>query len=163
MRNHTCHLDHHQRSHSDTITIGPEGMIHWELQLNNSQLRNSFNSLLEKHHVLNSPNQPNPNPIQFVIDQGDLMKCKMKEKRPRSPEINVISFNEELSCSDRKGRPVETEEIQARSSEDRVSMSSRLMIEQGDLLTTQLQYKTTLKYIMRLERSTLVMKHFVKE
>ena len=29
----------------------------------------------------------------------------------------------------------------------RVSMLSRLMIEQGDLLLTQLQYKTTLKYI----------------
>ena len=27
-------------------------------------------------------NQPNQLQIQFVIDQGDLMKCKMKEKRP---------------------------------------------------------------------------------
>ena len=24
MRNHTCLFDHHQRSHYDTITIGPE-------------------------------------------------------------------------------------------------------------------------------------------
>ena len=38
-------------------------------QLNNSQLENSFNSLLEKHHVLSFPNQPNPNPIQSVIDR----------------------------------------------------------------------------------------------
>ena len=45
----------------------------------------------------------------------------------------------------------------------RVSMLSRLMIEQGDLLMTQLQYKTTLKYIMRPERSTSTMKYFVKE
>ena len=45
----------------------------------------------------------------------------------------------------------------------RVSMLSRLMIEPGDLLMTQLQHKTTLKYIMRPERSTLTMKHYVKE
>ena len=51
---------------------GPEGMINWVLQLNNSQSGNSFNSLLEKHHVLNSPNQPNPNPNQSVIDRGNL-------------------------------------------------------------------------------------------
>ena len=35
--------------------------------------------LLDKQ---NSSNQPNQLQIQFVIDQGDLMKCKMKEKRP---------------------------------------------------------------------------------
>ena len=29
MKNHTCLLDHHQRSHYDTITIGPEGMMNW--------------------------------------------------------------------------------------------------------------------------------------
>ena len=29
MRNHTCLLDHHQRSHYDTITIGPEWKFHW--------------------------------------------------------------------------------------------------------------------------------------
>ena len=37
-------------------------------------------------------------------------------------------------------------------------MLSILMIEQDDLLLTQLQYKTTLKYIMRPKRSTLTMK-----
>ena len=36
------------------------------------------------------------------------------------------------------------------------------MIEQGDLLLTQLQYKTTIKYIMKLTRSTLMEKYFVK-
>ena len=45
----------------------------------------------------------------------------------------------------------------------RVSMLSRLMMEQGDLLKTQLQYKTILKKFMRPERSTLTMRHFVKE
>ena len=70
MKDDTCLLDHHQRSHSDTITIGPEGMINWVLQLNNSQLGNSFNSLLEKFNVLNSPNQPNPNPNPICDRSG---------------------------------------------------------------------------------------------
>ena len=51
------------------LTIGPEGMINWVIQLNNSQLESSFNSLLEKHHVSNSPKPPNRNPIQSVIDR----------------------------------------------------------------------------------------------
>ena len=39
--------------------------MNWALQLNNSQSVNSFNSLLEKHLVLNlsKPTQPKPNPI----------------------------------------------------------------------------------------------------
>ena len=52
MRNHTCLLDHHQRSHYDTITIGPEGMINWVLQLNIDQSGNSLNSHLEKQFIL---------------------------------------------------------------------------------------------------------------
>ena len=58
MKGDICLLDHHQKSHWNTITIGLKGMINWVLELNNSQLRNSFNSLLEKHH-----NQSKPNPI----------------------------------------------------------------------------------------------------
>ena len=42
-------------------------------------------------------------------------------------------------------------------------MLSRLMIEQGDLLLTQFQYKTTLKFFMKLTRSKLMKKYFVKE
>ena len=52
-------------------------------------------------------NQPNQLQIQFVIDQCDLISCKMK-KTSRSQEINVNTFNEELSSSDRTGRLVET-------------------------------------------------------
>ena len=36
-------------------------------------------------------------------------------------------------------------------------------VDQGNLLNTTLQYKTTLKYIMRPKRSTLTMRQFVKE
>ena len=46
-----------------------------------------------------------------------------ERKTSRSEEISVIFFNEELSSSDRTGRPVETEEIQARSSEDSKSLN----------------------------------------
>ena len=45
----------------------------------------------------------------------------------------------------------------------RVSMLSRLMIDQGNLVKTQLQYKTTLKNSMRPKRSTITMRQFVKE
>ena len=41
----------------------------------------------------------------------------------RSQEINVNSFNEELSSSERTGRLVETEEIQPRSSDDSKSLN----------------------------------------
>ena len=67
--------------------------------------------------------------------QGDLMTCKMKETRP----------------------------VLKRSMSILLTKNSVLQIEQGDLLKTQLQYKTTLKYIMKPTRSTLMMKYFVKE
>ena len=86
MRNHTCLFDHRQRSHYDTITIGPEGKINWVLQLNNSQSVNTFDRLVEKFNTKSSPNQPNQNPNQFVIDRGNLIAQKMclllQEKRP---------------------------------------------------------------------------------
>ena len=56
MRNRTCLLDHHQRSHHDTITTGPEGMMNWVLQLNNSQSVNFFDSHVEKFNAQRSPN-----------------------------------------------------------------------------------------------------------
>ena len=86
MRNHTCLLDHHQRSHYDTITIGPEGMMNWALQLNNSQSVKLFDSHEEKFNTQRSPNQPNQNPNQSVFDRGNLRTQKMylllKVKRP---------------------------------------------------------------------------------
>ena len=41
-------------------------------ELGSTVEQNSFNSLLEKFNVLNSPNQPNQNPNQSVIDRGNL-------------------------------------------------------------------------------------------
>ena len=84
--NRACLVDHHQRSHYDTITIGPEGMMNWALQLNNSQSVKLFDSLVEKFNMQRSPNQPNQNPNQSVIDRGNLITQKMclqlKVKRP---------------------------------------------------------------------------------
>ena len=67
------------------------------------------------------PTQPTPNPIRDRSGRPD----DMQDERNTSfcQEINVNSFNEELSSSDRTGRPVETEAIQTRSSEDSKSLN----------------------------------------
>ena len=115
------------------------------------------------------PTQPIPNPIrdrsgQPGITQG-VMVVQDERKTSRSQEISVNSFNEEPSSSDRTGGDLlkqrKFKHVHLKTA--RVSMLSRLTIEQGDLLMTQLQYKTTLKKIMRPKRSTLTMRHFVKE
>ena len=49
-------LDHHQRSHYDTITIGPKGKFNWVLQLNNSHTVKLFDSHEEKFNMQRSPN-----------------------------------------------------------------------------------------------------------
>ena len=76
--------------------------MNWVLQLNNSQKVKLFNSLLEKHRVLNSPNQPNPNPIQSVIDLGNLRVQKICVKlETLSEDIRVEQAH------DGTGQPVE--------------------------------------------------------
>ena len=90
------------------------GMINWVPQLNNSQLENSFNSFLEKHPVLSSPNQPNQNPIQSVIDRGNLRTKNVffvaKGKSSRSQEIDDKRLHKTLGSSDRTGKPVKLSE-----------------------------------------------------
>ena len=57
-------LDHHQRSHWNTISIGLKEMINRVLQFNISQLEDSFNSHLEKTLQVGSPKPTHfPNPI----------------------------------------------------------------------------------------------------
>ena len=79
--------------------------MNWVLQLNNSQSVNSFNSLLEEFNVLNSPNQPNPNPNQSEIDRGNLRTQKMclllKVKRPVPTRSMKKRLHKELGSSDR--------------------------------------------------------------
>ena len=98
-------------------------MINRVLQLNISQLENSFNSLLEKHLVLNLPNQPNPNPIQSVIERGNPWRRNMvfvkKGKTSHSQEIVGKRLQEELGSSDRTGKPVKlSEDIHVKHAHD---------------------------------------------
>ena len=108
MRNHTCLLDHHQRSHYDTITIGPEGEFNWVLQLINSQKVRLFDSLEEKFNTQHSPNQPNQSQNQSVIDQGNLRTRKvcllLKVKRPVPMRSMKKGFHEKLFVSDGSGQ-----------------------------------------------------------
>ena len=65
--------------------------------------------------------QPTPNPI--CDRSGRLDDMQDERNTSFSQEINVNSINEELSSSDRTGRPVETEVIQTRSPEDSKSLN----------------------------------------
>ena len=85
-------------------------MINRVLQLNNNQLESSFNSLLEKHFVLNFPNQPNP-----ICDQrGNLRTQNVffveKGKTSRSQEIVGKRLHKELGSSERTVKPVKSED-----------------------------------------------------
>ena len=86
MRNHRCLLDHHQRYHYDTITIGPEGKFNWVLHLINSQKVKLFESHEEMFNTQRSHNWPNQSQNQSVIDQDKLRTRKVcllgKVKRP---------------------------------------------------------------------------------
>ena len=73
-------------------------MINRVLQLNISQLENSFNSHLEKHFKLVLPSQPN-----------SLNPLKIERVKPLTQEI-VGKSQGELSSSDRTGEPVKDEE-----------------------------------------------------
>ena len=89
-------------------------MINWVLQLNNSQLENSFNSLFgEAPRVkLSKPTQSKPNPIcgrsgtpedteRVFVEEG---------KTSHSQEIVCKRLREELGSSDRTGKPVKLSE-----------------------------------------------------
>ena len=71
----------------------------------------------------NSPNQTNPNPIQSVIDRGNLRTQKRvfvdKGKTSRSQEIDDKRLHKELGSSDRTGKPVKlSEDIRVKHAHD---------------------------------------------
>ena len=109
MRNHTCLLDHHQRSHYDTITIGPEGMFNWVLELNNSQSVKLSDGHVEKFYTQRSPNQPNQSPDPICDRSGRPDSTEdvfvVKGETSRSHEIDEKGFHGELCSSDRSGKP----------------------------------------------------------
>ena len=107
-----CLLDHHQRFHWNTITIGLKGMINWVQQLNNSQLENSFNSHLEKHFNLVLPSQPNSlNPLK--IEWSNLWPKRLLVSRKENLVLLIERGNlrkrkkRVLKSHDRTGQPVE--------------------------------------------------------
>ena len=67
------------------------------------------------------PTQPAPNPIRERSGRPD--NRQDGRNTYRSQEINVNSFCAEVSSSERTERPVETDVIQTRSSEDRKSLN----------------------------------------
>ena len=88
-------------------------MINWVIQLNNSQLENSFKSHLEKQFKLVLPSQPN-SLNQSVIDRGNLRTQNVflleKGKTSRLHEIDDKRLHKELGSSDRTGKPVKLSE-----------------------------------------------------
>ena len=108
MRNQTCLLDHHQRSHYDTITIGPEGTFHWVLRLINSQKVKVVRQSREKvqHATFSQLTQPIPKPICDRSGQLDNTQDMfvVKGETSRSHEINEKGFHGELCSSDRSGQ-----------------------------------------------------------
>ena len=117
MRNHTCLLDHHQRSHYEwTRELGSKVVR----QPEGEAARQPEGEVVRQTKFFQST-QPTPNPIRDRSRRPDDMQDERKTSL--SQEINVNSFNEELCSSDRTGRPVETVVIQTRSSEDRKSLN----------------------------------------
>ena len=117
-------------------------------------------------------NQPTLNPIRERSGRPDNTHDVIGVQDGRNvpfSEIDVISFCEEPSSSERTGRPVtgrpvhETSVIQARSSEDRKDFNVEQAHERtgGPVLMCQ----TVLKHVllMKVTRSTLKMKYFDKE
>ena len=163
MKNHTCLLDHHQRSHYDTITIGPEGMINWVLQLINSQKVKLFDSHEEKFNTQRSPNWPNQSPNQSVIDQGNLITRKMclllKVKRPVPMRSMKKVFTENSVLQIDQGNLIICL---------RTSKLSKFTIDQGNLMSVTAQMHTwgknnmLLKYIVKLHYSTRTTSSIVK-
>ena len=85
-------------------------MITWVLQLNNSQLENSLNSLLEKHHVLSFPNQPNPICNRSGKPEDTERVFVETGKTSRSHKIDDKGLHEELGSPVRSGKPVKLSE-----------------------------------------------------
>ena len=73
--------------------------------------------------MLSFPNQPNPNPIQSVIDRGNLRTQNVflwiKEKRPVHKRTMTNVLHKELGSSDRTGKPEKlSEDISVKHAHD---------------------------------------------
>ena len=171
MKKHTRHLDHHQRSHYDTITIGPEGKFNWARKLFNSQKGKLFNSqrgevarqakLILPTNPTNSKSKIRDRSGQPDNTQG--MFLLFKVKRPVLKRSDVKSFHEEtLRLQIDQGNLISRLDVISVQASficvtTRVSMLSRLMIDQGNLSVTAQRCTHSdknnmlLKKIMRLQ------------
>ena len=97
--------------------------MNWVLQLNNSQSVNSFDSLVEKFNVLNSPNQPNPKPKPICDRSGKREDTEdmfvVEGETSRSHEIDEKRLHKEFGSSDRSVKPVKlSEDIRVKHAHD---------------------------------------------
>ena len=108
MKEHTCPLRPPTKDLITTWSRLDQRQWHVGPQLNNSQSAKLFDSLVEKFNMYNSPNQPNQNPNQSVIDRGYLRTQKMclllKVKTSISHEIDEKRLHKELGSSDWSGK-----------------------------------------------------------
>ena len=109
MRKHTCHLDHHQRSHHDTITIGPEEKVQLgstvDQQPEDKVVRQSRGEV--QRAALSQLTQPIPKPICDRSGKPDSTEdvFVVKGETSRFHEIDEKRLHEELGSSDRSGKP----------------------------------------------------------
>ena len=149
----------------------------WKRELGSDHAQRAEDGQLSRRF---QSNQPTLNPVRERSKRLDITHVVIgvqdERKTSRSHEIDVSSFREEPSSSERtrrlvtgpvSGKPVhETSVIQTRSSEDRISTLNRHMSEQVDQLsrTTWLVCQIVLTHVLliKAKRSTLEMKHFVR-
>ena len=103
------------------ISLKHQWQKNWVRKLLDNQKGKLLDNQKEKLLDKQNSTQPTPNPIRDRSGRPDDMQDERKTSR--SQEISVNSFCEELSSSDGTGRLVETEEIQAPSSEDSKSLN----------------------------------------
>ena len=123
-------------------------------------------------------NQPILNPIRErtgrPVITHDVISVKDERNTSRSQEIDVNSFHEEPSSSERRGDPLREDPLMSRVQSkhvhlktERIPTLKRHMRERGDSLVEQTQEmcQIVLKHVlfMKAKRSTLEMKHFVRE
>ena len=115
MRNHTYLLDHHRRSHYDTITIWTRGNDELgstvEQQPAGKIVRQSCGEVQQA--TFSQLTQPKPKPICDRSGKPDNTEdvFVVKGETSRSHEIDEKGLHEELGSSDRSGKPDKLSEL----------------------------------------------------
>ena len=166
MKKHTCLLDHHQRSHY--VTIGQELGSKVVQQPEGKVVQQPEGEVVRQAKFF-QPTQPIPSPncdraTWYHARRDSCSRWKKNDPFSRDQceffQRRTLFFRQIRDLISRKTWSV-FKHVHLKTA--RVSMLSRLMIDQCDLVKTQLQYKTTLKCFMRSKRSTPTMRQFVRE